>query len=72
MSDFTELDKRFSMHEVQCKERYDAILSSIEVVKSELSKINTRALSAMTWLVLTLFGICGTLVALIFTKIIGV
>lgn len=67
MKEFAELDKRLSVHEAQCVERYDAILKGMAFLKVEVNKITTRTWAAMVWLVVALLSTCATLLWYILT-----
>lgn len=64
----TELDKRLSVHEAQCAERYATILHSLNSLELKVSKIYNKAFNALIWLTVSLFTSLGGLIYYIITR----
>lgn len=58
----TALDRRFSMHEVVCSERYENICKAAEATTAGLNDLKRLVLQVAAWLIATMIGIIGVLV----------
>lgn len=61
-----ELDKRLSVHEMQCAERYDAVLRGIDGVKNNIRTLHNRAWTAMVAIIGFLSASCVSMAVFIF------
>lgn len=64
-----ELDKRLSVHEAQCAERYAQMLNTLSDLKKGIDKITSKSWGVMMGLITGLFASCGGLLIYIFNTI---
>lgn len=57
----TALDRRFSMHEAVCAERYENICKAAEVTNQGLSDLRVLVMRVAAFLIVSMLGLIGTL-----------